>query len=64
VIYRWCGEWPCVRKYVAVGLVVTGIDAKFLIGIDAKFLIDVDAFNVDCDDCLLVEKTCPMSFIF
>jgi hypothetical protein len=56
VIYRWCGEWPSVRKYVAVGLVVTGIDAKFL--------IDVDAFNVDCDDCLLVEKTCPMSFIF
>lgn len=47
-----------------MGLVVTDIDAKFLIGIDAKILIDVDAFNVDCDDCLLMEKTCPLSFIF
>jgi len=37
VIYR--GEWPSVGESVAVGLVVTSIDAEFPIG--------VDAYNVD-----------------
>jgi hypothetical protein len=46
VIYH--GEWPSVGEYIAVGLVVIGIDAKFPIGIDA--------YNVDCDGCLLVKN--------